>query len=181
MINQPSFIMMYNIKYSLQYKNRYKTICGNNTSKTQNKSNEVTNEKPIENTLTVDGASNGSNCEFQAVWYPSKEKVYASPTYDGGTNNIGEFLGLVYAIKYLVENKLPLRIYTDSVTAMAWIRDKKANTTAHKTGKATNELIGLIQKAEDYLVKNATAIKEVKILKWNTKEWGEIPADYGRK
>lgn len=139
------------------------------------------NNKPTEEVLTVDGASNGMNCEFQAVWYPSNKKAFSSKLFSGGTNNIAEFLGLVLAIKHLKDKNLPLVVYTDSVTAMSWVRDKKANTTARSTGKITEELDNLLTKAEQYLNNNAELMKQVKIIKWETKEWGEIPADFGRK
>lgn len=138
-------------------------------------------QKPTEEVLTVDGASNGQNCEFQAVWYPSGKKAFSSKVFEGGTNNIAEFLGLVLAIKHLKDKELPLVVYTDSVTAMSWVRDKKANTTARTTGKLTNELESLLEKAESFLVANKDLMKKVKIMKWETKEWGEIPADFGRK
>lgn len=136
--------------------------------------------KPTNKILTVDGAANGISCEYQAVW-TTGEKVFASKVYQGGTNNIAEFLGLVSAIQYLHENNLPLVIYTDSVTAIAWVRNKSANTTARNTGKATEELDELITKAEQYLITHSEVVKEAQILKWETKQWGEIPADYGRK
>lgn len=141
----------------------------------------VTCDKPTEEVLTVDGASNGLNCEFQAVWYPSGKKAFSSKVFEGGTNNIAEFLGLVLAIKHLNDKNLPLVVYTDSVTAISWVRDKKANTTARSTGKLTEELENLLTKAELYLKNNADVMKQVKVLKWETKLWGEIPADFGRK
>lgn len=137
--------------------------------------------KPIEGVLTVDGASNGKNCEFQAVWYPSGEKAFISKVFEGGTNNIAEFLGLVLAVKHLKDKGLPLIVYTDSITAMSWFRDKKANTTARATGKITDELENLLTKSEMFLKQNHELMKQVKVLKWETKEWGEIPADFGRK
>lgn len=137
--------------------------------------------KPTEEVLTVDGASNGINCEFQAVWYPSGKKAFSSKVFLGGTNNIAEFLGLVLAVKHLKDRNLPLVVYTDSVTAMSWVRDKKANTTARTTGKLTEELENLLTKTELYLKNNQELIQQVKILKWETKQWGEIPADFGRK
>lgn len=151
-----------------------------NSKETIKSTNNVVNtsNKPIENVLTVDGASNGLNCEFQAVWYPSGEVAFKSKQYQGGTNNIAEFLGLVLAIKHLEKNNLPLSVYTDSVTAMAWLRDKKANTTAKTTGKATEELDKLINQAETYLKEKE---RKINIMKWETKSWGQIPADYGRK
>ncbi len=150
-----------------------------NKAQVSSNNNEV--NKPIEGFLTVDGASNGLVCEFQAVWYPTKEVAFASKQFDGGTNNIAEFLGLVSACKYLKDRNLPIQIYTDSVTALAWFRNKKANTTANTTGKATEELSDLLVKAEKFLVTHDEFLKGSKILKWETKDWGEIPADYGRK
>lgn len=131
--------------------------------------------------LSVDGASDGSSCEFQAVWVDTKKLAFASKKFVGGTNNIAEFLGLVLACKHLKDKNLPINIYTDSVTAMAWFRNKKANTTASANGKMTAELENLIQKSEKFLIENEELLKTAKILKWETKEWGEIPADYGRK
>lgn len=137
-------------------------------------------EKPVEKVLTVDGAANGVCCEYQAVW-TTGEKAFSSAAFKSGTNNIAEFLGLVSAIRYLHEKNFPLIVYTDSVTAMAWVRDKTANTTARQTGKITHELEQLIIQAESYLKMNDEILKKTKILKWETKLWGEIPADYGRK
>ena len=147
----------------------------------QSENSEINDNKPIENVLTVDGASNGYNCEFQAVWYPSGEQVYKSKVYDGGTNNIAEFLGLVYAIKYLMNKNLPLNVYSDSATAMAWYRNKKVNTTANNTGKLTPEIEKLITDAEIFLKRNAKALNKANVMKWHTRKWGEIPADFGRK
>ena len=135
--------------------------------------------QPIPETLTVDGASNGVTCEYQGVWHPSGKLAFKSPVYQGGTNNIAEFLGLARALHFLKENGLPLRVYTDSVTAMAWVRNKKANTTAAATGKATAELDKLIAQAEAFL--SAGGLEGAEVLKWMTRQWGEIPADFGRK
>ena len=137
--------------------------------------------KPIEGVLTVDGASNGLTCEFQAVWYPSREKAFSSKQFTLGTNNIAEFLAIVSAIKYLNDRKLPINIYTDSQTAISWIKNKKANTTARNTGKITDELNKLLTKAENYLHNNPNVLNNTTILKWDTSNWGEIPADFGRK
>lgn len=157
-------------------------VSSNAPQKQVNSSMETSSlKKPTEKVLTVDGAANPSQCEYQAVWHPGREKAFASPILKGGTNNIAEFLGLVHAIEYLNENNLPLVIYTDSLTAIAWVRHKKANTTAHQTGKVNPEIIQRIQKAEQFLKNNKELLKSVKIMKWQTQEWGEIPADYGRK
>lgn len=137
---------------------------------------------PEKDYLTVDGAAEGQkNCEYQAVFLKSKKVAFKSKLYQGGTNNIAEFLGLVEAIKYIKENNIEPVVYTDSVTAMAWIRNGVANTTARETGKITDELEKLLQQAEGFLKSNNILVSKVEIRKWNTKDWGEIPADYGRK
>jgi ribonuclease HI len=137
------------------------------------------NSKPNNNVLTVDGAYNGKEMEFQGVWSDGSI-AFKSKKYIGGTNNIAEFLALGFAIKYLQKNNLPLEIYSDSITAMAWFRNKKANTSANETGKMTDELQQLIFNMENFLISNID-IPHVSIVKWDTKNWGEIPADFGRK
>jgi len=89
-----------------------------------------------------------------------------------------EFLALVDAIKYTYDLELSERktIYSDSVTAMAWVRNKKAKSTI-----TTTESQLAIKDAENWLkTHNILSIISL-IKKWNTKEWGEIPADFGRK
>ena len=92
-----------------------------------------------------------------------------------GTNNIGEFLALIHGIQYLKSNKLTIPIYTDSVTAMAWLRNKKMNSS-HKP-KSLSVLNEMIKRANNLL----SDMEPWEILKWDTKNWGEIPADFGRK
>ena len=70
-----------------------------------------------------------------------------------------------------------ISIYTDSATAMAWVRNKKAKTKLELT-KHNQILFELIERAERWLLSNTYSNK---ILKWDTAKWGEIPADYGRK
>ncbi|MCS6833768.1 MAG: reverse transcriptase-like protein, partial [Flammeovirgaceae bacterium] len=94
-----------------------------------------------------------------------------------GTNNVVEFIAIVHALAYCQKNKLPLPIYSDSQTAIKWVKNKKANTRLEKN--ATNEkLFALLQRAEEWLANNQY---DNPILKWQTDKWGEIPADFGRK
>ena len=46
-----------------------------------------------------------------------------------------------------------------------------------QTNKNSN-LFDLVKRAEDWLKNNSY---NTKIVKWETKAWGEIPADFGRK
>ena len=75
----------------------------------------------------------------------------------------------------LEDYKLP--IYTDSKTAMKWIRDKKVKSSLVKE-PSTKEVWDLVNRALVWLEGNAFSNQ---LLHWNTAEWGEIPADYDRK
>lgn len=107
----------------------------------------------------------------------TEEKIFSGGPYADGTNNIVEFLGIVHALRYCTENELDLPIYTDSQTAISWVKAKNARTKQPRN--ATNlELFLLLDKAVLWLKSNEYSNP---ILKWETKVWGEIPADFGRK
>lgn len=108
-------------------------------------------------------------------------RVIFSFRFEYGTNNIGEFLAVVHALGYCKLNNLDYDIYTDSVTAMAWIRDGVCKTTLdpHPDPIINNTFNALIKKAEVFLKDSRP---NNKILKWETKKLGmDIPADYGFK
>jgi ribonuclease HI len=136
---------------------------------------------PILPSLSVDWAWNTVTgwCEYQWVMTDHPEtRILAGWPYADGTNNIVEFLGLVHALRYCQSNDLPtLPIYTDSVTAMAWVRNKVAKTTQSRNHQNA-ELFGLLDDATLWLQSNSY---KNPILKWETRIWGEIPADFGRK
>ena len=68
-------------------------------------------------------------------------------------------------------------VHSDSANAISWVRQKKCKTKLPRTPE-TEELFLLIERAEKWLQGNTYTTR---ILKWETKEWGEIPADFGRK
>jgi len=68
-------------------------------------------------------------------------------------------------------------IYSDSVNALAWVKAKLCRTKLERSAK-NEELFRLIERAENWLKDNSYTTK---LLKWPTSEWGEIPADFGRK
>ena len=103
--------------------------------------------------------------------------LFKSPVFENGTNNIGEFLAIVHALALQKKKGWKFPIYSDSVNAQKWVREKKCKTKLQPNAK--NEyLFELIGRAEKWLNENAI---EVPILKWKTEIWGEIPADFGRK
>ena len=132
--------------------------------------------------LAVDAACSGNPgpMEYRGVLlydgHPTERVIFHyGPVH--GTNNIGEFLAIVHALALLENKGYIMDIYTDSVTALAWVRNKKAKTTLERT-PATEPLYNLIARAENWL---RTHTFRVPIHKWDTSVMGEIPADFGRK
>ena len=115
--------------------------------------------------------------EFRCVDTSSQRIMFSEGPYVGGTNNIGEFLAIVHALSYLMQSGVSSPIYTDSQTAIQWVRTKKCKTKQIRN-KQNAQLFDLINEAERWLSKNTYWNK---VLKWNTKQWNENPADYKRK
>jgi ribonuclease HI len=113
---------------------------------------------------------------YQGVDTKTKE-LFFHQKFALGTNNIGEFLGLVHALALFKKHDINKPIYTDSMTAMSWVKKKKVKTNLVRN-KKTEELYGMIERAEAWLLNNQY---DIEILKWETENWGEIPADFGRK
>lgn len=135
-------------------------------------------DQPILNSLSVDAACSGNPglMEYQGVYTDTGTQVFHFKAEEA-TNNIGEFLAIVHGLSYIQKNKLELPLYTDSTTAISWVMNKKCKTTL-KINEKNSNVFDLIKRAEDWLQQN---IYHTKILKWDTKKWGEIPADFGRK
>lgn len=94
-----------------------------------------------------------------------------------GTNNIGEFLAIVHALALMQQHGISKAIYSDSVNAMLWVKKRQCKTKLERTPE-TEPLYQIIARAERWL---KTHQYTTPILKWETKKWGEVPADFGRK
>lgn len=132
----------------------------------------------IENSLAVDAACSGNpgQMEYRGVHVTSRQQVFHfGPVY--GTNNIGEFLALVHGLALLKQKGIDMPIYSDSRNAIAWVRQKQCKTKLPREPR-TEALFQLIERAEKWLRENTYSTP---ILKWETEQWGEIPADFGRK
>jgi len=140
---------------------------------------EVQNPDIDYNTICVDGACAGNPGygEYQCVDVKTGENIFLESGYEHTTNNIMEFLALVDGLRWLKENEDDRPIYSDSITAIAWVRNKKCKSTLKENDKNFDSL-KKIELAEEWLKNNKY---ETTILKWDTKGWGEIPADFGRK
>lgn len=134
---------------------------------------------PILNSICVDAACSGNPgvMEYRGVSTATRTELFHQGPFPEGTVNIGEFLAIVHGLSYLKLRGLSLPVYSDSVTAIKWVRDKKANTKLLRNTK-NSELFNLVVRAENWLKVNSY---DNPILKWETSAWGEIYADFGRK
>jgi len=135
--------------------------------------------EPILDSLSVDAACSGNpgTLEYRGVYTDTETEVFRRGPYEYGTVNIGEFLAIVLGLAWQQKHKLNMPIYSDSRTAMSWVKKKKVNTKLKRT-KKNEKLFYALAKALEWLEKNEY---DVEILKWRTDAWGEIKADYGRK
>ncbi len=138
-----------------------------------------TDEKPVLDSICVDAACNMVTrvMEYRGVDTRTGEVIFHQGPFQGGTNNIGEFLALVHGLALLQKQGKKIPIYTDSITAISWVRHKKHKSIVLPT-KENELLFNLLNRAENWLKVNNFSNP---IVKWNTKAWGEIPADFGRK
>ncbi|MBE2940304.1 viroplasmin family protein [Anoxybacillus flavithermus] len=132
----------------------------------------------IEESICVDAACSGNPgwMEYRGVHTKTgKELFHVGPMI--GTNNIGEFLAIVHALAWLQQKNKNVPIYSDSATAIKWVKEKKANTTLVRNAE-TERAWQLVERAESWL---RTHHYTNEIMKWETEQWGEIKADFGRK
>ncbi|MCM1482810.1 MAG: ribonuclease H family protein [Muribaculaceae bacterium] len=134
----------------------------------------------VKGAIAVDAACsrNPGPVEYQGVNVDTGERLFHLGPLQGGSNNMGEFLAIVHALALLEkQGRKGVTIYSDSRTAMAWVRNRKARTTIAPT-EANAPIRALIARAEAWLQSHTPANR---VVKWDTDRWGEIPADFGRK
>lgn len=129
--------------------------------------------------VCVDAACKGNpgDLEYQGVELSSNVNIFHQGPYPEGTVNIGEFLAIVHALALLKPTRPEQPIYSDSKIGISWVKQGKCKTKLPQS-QANRRLFDFIRRAEKWLRENELTNP---ILKWETKEWGEIPADFGRK
>ena len=134
---------------------------------------------PMPNSISVDAACSGNPgvLEYRGVHTSSGREIFRKGPFPEGTVNIGEFLALVHGIAYLKQKMSKKPVYSDSRTAISWVKKKRVNTKLERNIK-NDKLFQLVDRALKWLHNNSF---DNQILKWETKYWGEIPADFGRK
>lgn len=141
----------------------------------------LSDTKFLRNSIAVDAACSGNpgKMEYRGVFVNDNVEIFRVGPYADGTNNIGEFLAIVHALALIKnsEKHQTIPIYSDSMTAIKWVSRKKCNTKLEQTER-NKPLFELIARAEKWLHENEY---NNPIIKWETENWGEIPADFGRK
>ena len=133
----------------------------------------------IKRAIAVDGACGGNPGpgEYRGVFVETGQQIFHFGPIEGATNNIMEFLAIVHGLGFLEKQNLYIPIYSDSVNAQIWVKNGKCKTTI-QPDETNEKLFDMIERAENWL---RTHTFRVNIYKWDTKAWGEIPADFGRK
>lgn len=130
------------------------------------------------NAIAVDAACSGNPgpMEYQGVYLGNRQQLFHyGPVH--GTNNIGEFLAIVHALALISQKGWNMKIYSDSRNAINWVKGGKCKTKLVRDAR-TEPLYALIARAEEWLRRHP---QHAQVIKWETAQWGEIPADFGRK
>ena len=145
----------------------------------KSKTQYILPKEVISKSISVDAASSGNPgvMEYQGVDTISKKKLFKKKGPLKEEQIISGVFGHSSWTCISQKNNSALPIYSDSLTAISWVKKKKCNTSLKKDN-STGELFMLIGRAETWLKNNSY---NNKIIKWDTKKWGEIPADFGRK
>lgn len=134
---------------------------------------------PDLDSVSVDAACKGNPgiLEYRGVDTRSGAELFRQGPFPEGTVNIGEFLAIVHALALLKKIPSSWPVYSDSKTAITWIRKKEIKTNL-KRNHINKPLFDLVDRAIHWLNTNSW---NNPVKKWETRYWGEIPADFGRK
>lgn len=142
--------------------------------------NESVNEKPTKG-IAVDawcvnhlqGPGPGG---YKGIDIETGEQLFLQNHLGPCTNNVAEFLAIVHGMMYCKKERKHDIVYSDSEIAIQWVKMKQSNSKVDLT--CNPELIQKIWRAEKWLSEQ----KRLPTLKkWETKHWGETPADFGNK
>lgn len=134
---------------------------------------------PLVPSVVVDAAASGPRgpVEYRGLRLDTGEVLFQRGPYPVGTVNIGEFLAIVHALAWLHQRGLGWPVYSDSRTAIRWVKQGRCRTRLPRTPEA-EVVFDLIARAERWLAEHP---RHNPVLKWDTRAWGEVPADFYRK
>lgn len=135
--------------------------------------------KPEMFSICVDAAVNARThfMEYQGVWTEGRDRIFHFGPIKVFSINVGEFLAIVHALAWQKNNNINLPVYSDSRNAIGWAERGRVNTKIDPAD-SDERIPGMIKRAEIWLEKNPV---HAEVRKWETKTWGENPADFNRK
>lgn len=158
----------------------YTSYAGQNTKTPKRSLPELERLGVTLDSIVVDAACSGvpGPMEYRGVSLRDGEQLFHMGPFPDGTNNVGEFLAIVHALTLLEQRgDSHTPVYSDSRNGITWVRQRKCSTQLERT--SLNEpIFTLIERAERWL---QTHTRWNDVRKWETEDWGEIPADFGRK
>lgn len=162
------------------YRGAYASYAGKETKSVKRSPADLERMGVVIDSVVVDAACSGvpGPMEYRGVRLRDGEQLFHQGPYPDGTNNVGEFLAIVHALALLDrlgDGRMP--VYSDSRNGIGWVRQKRCGTKLEHTA-ANEPIFELIARAERWLREHDWSNP---VLKWETEEWGEIPADFGRK
>ncbi|MFB2771171.1 viroplasmin family protein [Pelatocladus sp. BLCC-F211] len=89
----------------------------------------------IMDSVCVDASciGNPGNVEYRGMYTATRKVIFHKRSMLNGTNNLGEFLAIVHALAYLKNQGTGIPIYSDSETAILWIKDKRVRTKLERS------------------------------------------------
>jgi ribonuclease HI len=162
------------------FEGAYEDFRGRNTTSGRKSMAELADLGVVLDSIAVDAACAGvpGPMEYRGIHVETGAEIFHMGPYEDATNNIGEFLGIVHALAFLHKRgKQDMPVYSDSMIALGWVEAKQCRTKQPRTPRNA-PVFDLVARAEKWLGENTYSNP---VLKWRTDEWGEIPADYGRK
>lgn len=149
-----------------------------------NHNNETVNYEAIpeiiKDSIAVDGAcsKNPGPMEYRGVDVMTGAQIFHLGPLADGTNNVAEYLALIHALAFLKKTGNDhTAVYSDSRTAMSWLRNRGHKSTLARTPNNTR-IFELLERADRWIQSN---VSYNRVIKWDTEHWGEIPADFNRK
>lgn len=122
--------------------------------------------------ITSDCGTHGNPgpCEYQVTDIKGNRLYYIHLGVH--TNNYAELSGIEGMIKIAVERG-ETELWTDSKIAMGWIRTGRVGEGVRER----DEILKIVGRIQELFKQHP----QLNLRKWNTKSWGQIPSDFGRK
>ncbi|MDE6396823.1 MAG: ribonuclease H family protein, partial [Muribaculaceae bacterium] len=103
--------------------------------------------------IAVDAACsrNPGPVEYRGVAVGTGSEIFKVGPLEDGTNNIGEYLAIIHAAAMLAKNgDSTTPIYSDSRTALSWIKNRRSKTTITPTER-NSRLLEILRRADIWI------------------------------